>query len=274
MKKIYLLSILILTSAIVSAQWLTEITDINIYEHHFSGCDPCAPSTLGDSSAYDFVTHQHINAVGPNAFDVNRDLIEHNGDAWSPAPFGFTSDSSSVWAGTFGGNGTTKYVLASGFDYANATEASVVNAYNNGNASTDVDVVQVGEVYIGKIRDLDYYVVLVITGYQTNTDNDFTFDYKYTDNPIATAAIDENDQVSSLSVYPNPTNGKIGLQLDKTYQDISISIVNQYGAQIFFGQFNNQNLINLNVETLSNGIYYIVSKADGQITQQKFVKEN
>ncbi|MCJ8292709.1 MAG: T9SS type A sorting domain-containing protein [Crocinitomicaceae bacterium] len=274
MKKIKLLSILLITSSVGFAQPLTEVIGINIFEHHFSGCGACWTASLGDSSAYDFVSHQHLNAISPLTFDTNRDMVEHNGDANSSAPFGFTSDSSSVWAGSFGGNGTTKYFLAPGFDYTNATESSIVSAYNAASASTDIDVVQVGEVYIAKIRNLDYYVVLTITGYQTISDNDFIFDYKYTQNPIPNVGIIENDQAASLAVYPNPTNNEINIQLDKTYKDISISIATINGTRVLFKQFNDRDLINLDLGKLSNGVYFITSLTDGKRTQMKLVKED
>ncbi|MFT6442380.1 MAG: hypothetical protein ACJASQ_001275 [Crocinitomicaceae bacterium] len=274
MKKFTILSILIFTSSFGFAQVLTEVSNISIFEHHFSGCTPCEPAGFGDSSAYDFVTHQHINGVLPIPYDINRDMVEHNGDSQGPAPFGFTSDSSSVAGGVFGGNGTTKYHLVSGFDYVNATEWSVVNAYNSSIASTDVEVVQIGEIYLGKIRNLDYYVVIRITDYQSITDNDFVFDYKYTDNPVSTNSIDENDAITSLAVYPNPAGNAINIQLDKTYNDITISIVNLFGSQVFSEQFNDRDLINLNLEKLSNGVYIILSETDGKHTQLKFVKED
>ncbi len=272
MKKTYILSILISLSASGFTQGLTEIVGINIYEHHFSGCGPCAPSNLGDSSAYDFVTHQHINSVSP-AFDANRDMVEHNGDPSGPAPFGFTSDTSSVWAGQFGGNGTTKFYLAAGFDYNNATQWSVVNAYNNTSAYVEVNSVQLGEVYIAKVRNLEYYVVLKITAFQTNTDNDFTFNYKYTDNPISSASISENNQDASLIIYPNPANNIMNIQFNETHQDISISIRNIHGSEVLFEQFNNQNLINLSLSNLPNGIYFISAQIDNKLERQLFIKE-
>lgn len=271
MKKINILAILVFTSSIGFSQVLTEVTGINIFEHHFSGCSPCAPSSLGDSSAYDFVTHQHLNAIFPVSFDANRDMVEHNGSSSAPAPFGFTSDSSSVWANQFGGNGTTKYCLAPGFDYTNATEWSVFSAYDDAIASTDVNSVQVGEVYIAKIRNLDYYVVLTIRAFQTLTDNDFTFDYKYTDNPISNVSINENDQLTLLAIYPNPVSSDMNIQLDKTYNDINISIVNLFGDLVFSEKLKDKDLINLNLEHLSNGVYILFSEADGMATQRKLV---
>lgn len=279
MKKLNLLSILILSSGLGFAQSLTEVTNVSIFEHHFSGCDPCAPSSLGDSSAYDFVTHQHINAAFPNSYDDNRDMVEHNGSPFEAAPFGFTSDSSSVWDKQFGGNGTTKYLLASGFDYANATQTSIVNAYDNAIATPWIAAVQAGEVYIAKIRNLEYYVVISITATQTLTDNDYAFDYKYTDNPIVPivpdpTGIDEDAKATSWAVYPNPVSSEINVRLDKAYDDINISITNVYGAQVWNEQFSRSDVVKMNVDALPNGVYLIVTEANGSRSQGRFVKED
>ncbi|GEM_PF-5314836 len=277
MKKFNFLSALLLSTSLSFAQNLTEVTNVSLFEHHFSGCDSCAPSDLGDSSAYDFVTHQHINAIGPNSFDENRDMVEHNGDPFGPAPFGFTSDSSSVWANQFGGNGTTKYILASGFDYANATQESIVNAYDDATATPWVAAVQAGEVYIAKIRNLEYYVVLSITATQTLTDNDFTFDYKYTDNPIVPVTpngIREDALGTSRRVYPNPVNDVVNLPLDKNYSDIRISITNMLGAQVWAENFTDRDLVQLNLGSLPGGVYMMVAQTDGAISYSQFVKED
>lgn len=276
MKKITMFILLILSSALGFAQGLTEVTNVTIYEHHFSGCNACAPASLGDSSAYDLVTHQHVNAVFPNSYDENRDIVEHNGSPFEAAGFGFTSDSSSVWDNQFGGNGTTKYVLAQGFDYANATQTSILSAYDSASASTTVDSVQPGEVYIAKVRNWEYYVVMTITGTQSTTDNDFTFDYKYTDNPVVVepTGIDEDDKATSLAVYPNPARSEINVQLDKAYNDISMSIANMYGSQVWMGKFSQSDLVKVNVEALPSGVYLIVTEVDGSTSQLKFVKED
>lgn len=274
MKKISLLTILILTSVSGFAQVLTEITNISLFEHHFSGCTPCEPANFGDSSAYDFVTHQHINAIFPLLYDVNRDMVEHNGDPQGPAPFGFTSDSSSVGGGAFGGNGTTVYHLVSGFDYANATQASVINAYNNSIASTDVEVVQIGEVYIGKIRNLDYYIVMIITDYQSITDNDFTFDYKYTDNPIATNAISEIDQVASFDVYPNPTSGSMSVDFrEQKYAEVEIEVLNSVGQVIQKSKYYDTDMCELQIIDEA-GIYFVKVTSNNSTSTVKVLKQN
>lgn len=184
-----ILIFLLIFSSYAHSQALTEITGIKFYEHH-------GPSgVLGDSSAYDFVNHQYKNARLPTGVSPDRDMVEHNGLVTTMIPFGFTSGSSSVWNGLFSGNGTTKYQLVTGFNYTAATQTSIVNAYNSATASTTVATVTNGQIYVAKIRNLNYYVVIKVTGVNVSTTNDFTFDYKYTSNPIVSCS-DSYDTLS------------------------------------------------------------------------------
>ena len=116
--------------------------------------------------------------------------------------------------------------------------------------------------------------MLTIRAFKSLTDNDFTFDYKYTDNPISSAGINESNLLSSLAVYPNPTSSDLNIQLDKTYNDINICIVNLFGDLVFSEKFNDRDLINLNLEKLWNGVYILFSEADGKAAQQKLVIED
>lgn len=156
---------------------VTEIKGKQLYEHHDD--EVCCPNETGKQSAYNFIAHDYINGVEPLGNNPNRDMLEHNGLETTTTAFGFTSGASSIWGGLHGGNGTTKYVKVSNFNYDNATKTSIKNAYDQGSSSTTVNSVQNGDLYVAKIRNMEYYVVLKITGVNTTTKNDFTFDYKY-----------------------------------------------------------------------------------------------
>jgi hypothetical protein len=266
MKKLNLTLIFIALWAAGSTQNLQEITDIILYEHHGIG----SPSDRGDSSGWNFVSHEYINSVDPLGSHPDRDMVEHHGFS---IPFGFTSGISSIWNGTFAGNGTTKYFLNNEFDYDNATEESVINAYVENEATLEVSSVSNGEIYIARIRNLNYYVVMKITGINVETANDFRFDYKYTDQVLG---IKKSNALSIISFYPNPVNDEIHIKLDDLYRNITLSIKDIMGNEVLHQKFNNKKLIDLNSDIvhLSDGIYFITILADDKKTAFKILKNN
>ena len=60
-------------------------------------------------------------------------------------------------------------------------------------------------------------------------------------------------------IYPNPTNGNITIELDKTYESATdISIINLSGSIINKDQIpSNESQITINLNTLPAGIYLI-----------------
>jgi len=266
MKKIFFAFVFIAFWSTGYAQDLQEITDIVFYEHHGLG----SPSNRGDSSGWNFVNHEYINSVVPLGSHPDRDMVEHHGFS---TPFGFTSGASSIWGGTFEGNGTTKYFLMNGFDYENATKESLINAYNENEATLEVSSVSNNEIYIARIRNLDYYVVMKITGINVETINDFRFDYKYTDQ---TVGINKNNTSSITSIYPNPVNEEVHIKLDDLYNNVNISIYDMLGNEVFEQKFKEKDKIDLNsgISSLSDGIYFIAILADNKKSVSKIIKKN
>jgi hypothetical protein len=266
MKKLKLTLIFMAFWATGYTQNLQEITDIILYEHHGIG----SPSDRGDSSGWNFVSHDYINSVEPLGSHPDRDMVEHHGFS---IPFGFTSGISSIWNGTFAGNGTTKYFLNNEFDYDNATEESVINAYNENEANLEVSSVSNGEIYIARIRNLNYYVVLKVTGINVETANDFQFNYKYTDQ---TLGINKSNTLSIISIYPNPANEEIHIKLDGLYRNITLFMKDIMGNEVLNRKFRDKKSIDLNsgIARLSEGIYFITIMADNKKAVFKILKNN
>jgi hypothetical protein len=68
-----------------------------------------------------------------------------------------------------------------------------------------------------------------------------------------------NFGVEQLKIYPNPTNGKVTLKLNKNISEIDIEISNILGQVISNERFINTNTINLNIVG-SPGIYFVSIK--------------
>ena len=82
------------------------------------------------------------------------------------------------------------------------------------------------------------------------------------------ADTDEN-MMSNVSLYPNPNKGQFSLNLPE--EDCEISITNSLGQEVHHGHA--QGHTELNLEGLTNGIYFVTVKSASAVGTLKFVKE-
>jgi endoglucanase len=78
-----------------------------------------------------------------------------------------------------------------------------------------------------------------------------------------------------VMLYPNPTDNKLFLKFDNVIMSAKCTIYSISGQQVYSNNFNgiNNSLIELNVENLSAGVYFIeINNANGKQVK-KFVKE-
>ena len=75
---------------------------------------------------------------------------------------------------------------------------------------------------------------------------------------------------NKLSVFPNPSNGIINIQ--STYKLNSVNIYNMIGNLVMVRNISSNQAI-LNIETLTNGVYFLeVISYDGSVINTKFIK--
>ena len=84
-----------------------------------------------------------------------------------------------TWTST---NGTLFVTAAAGFDYANATDSTVIKGYAAGTAAATTKVLAAGDIILAKIRGAKYAVIKINAVTETSADNlDFVaFIYKRT----------------------------------------------------------------------------------------------
>lgn len=93
----------------------------------------------------------------------------------------------------------------------------------------------------------------------------------------APTGIDKVMKVSSLSVYPNPVNNQLSLDVAVTEKtDVTIQITNIIGQEVYMQestlQAGPQTKV-INTSALQNGIYILsLTSSDGTTIQKKFVK--
>lgn len=85
---------------------------------------------------------------------------------------------------------------------------------------------------------------------------------------INIVGIFEKTYYNYLNVYPNPNNGK--LNIESSFEG-EYSIINELGQTIHVFELNNANNYTINLEIMSEGIYFIIGYNNNQIARQKVI---
>tara|TARA_B100000809_G_scaffold265039_1_gene322600 strand:+ start:1016 stop:2284 length:1269 start_codon:yes stop_codon:yes gene_type:complete len=89
-------------------------------------------------------------------------------------------------------------------------------------------------------------------------------------NPCA-VGIEENN-ISILSLYPNPTNGIVTIDLGAVKQDIKTTLTNSLGQVILIEDYTSANFINLDIDA-PKGIYFLqIETSEGESKILKVLK--
>lgn len=76
-----------------------------------------------------------------------------------------------------------------------------------------------------------------------------------------------------VSVYPNPTTGNLNIKLDKTYNEVDMTIYNGFGQVVLQNKYINYNYWTIETH-LSSGVYFIkLSSAEHQTIQKLMVTQ-
>jgi ligand-binding sensor domain-containing protein len=86
--------------------------------------------------------------------------------------------------------------------------------------------------------------------------------------------INENTNFqSAISIFPNPTTGKLNIDLGRNYPEVSIAVRNIIGQVLFIENFKNRNTVNFEISG-SAGIYFVeVKTKEGESVNIKVIKE-
>ncbi|MFD1551572.1 hypothetical protein DNU06_03295 [Putridiphycobacter roseus] len=181
----------------------------------------------------------------------------------------------------YGPNGFTKAntVLAEGVEVFLKGETNSIYAQ----AETDVN----GLYSFDHVPDGNYSILINIPGYEqissydfvvNATDNSFNgLDFLIDDGEIfksAFLATKKYDQ-TTLTVYPNPTTGKISIELPNELSKFTANVYSQLGQVVWSQTFDNHqsNVLNADLSDLPNGIYYVKLQADNAAYHLKIVKQ-
>lgn len=270
------------------AQTVLEVKGIKFYEHHSSEMTKQAfgQSANGAQSGYDFVTRKFFSSFDATTFssytkgeEKDLDMVEHNGPFGTQGAsmlLGFTSGISTIWDGRIKGNNNTKWLkVNNGLTIYNsvASITDLSKLYDETKATAAITVVNKDDVYVGRIRKSNLYVLIKCTstkaafGPPTGGSFDnvwFQFDYKYTS---LTASENELEK-TTLAVYPNPTSEVLSIIGSDLAEKYSVSIFNLSGKEVISELMENNTI---SISHLIEGFYFvhIKNKDNNIILKQK-----
>lgn len=257
----------------LSAQSLTTVTGIRIYEHHSSSMNnglEFGAGANGSKSAYDFVNRKYVYSFDSATFgaysggqEANIDLAEHNGPFGNNGSFGFTSGVSTIWNGDIKGNNSTTWMEApASFNYATVTNVSQIMTVVGSNTNKAIAAVQSNKVYLGRIRNTNLYVAMRVTNVKNATgmtgiqDVYFDFEYKYA-KYVPVAGIGDVEAKAALSISPNPATDHIVLR-NTAQQSLSARIVSVTGQEAGTYHIGKSGSCTVDLRGFSKGLYFVI----------------
>jgi hypothetical protein len=72
-----------------------------------------------------------------------------------------------------------------------------------------------------------------------------------------------NNFGNALTVYPNPTNGELSIDLGSTYNNVSVIISNALGQVVQSQNFSNSNVLQIKISGEA-GVYFIEVNSGGK----------
>lgn len=120
-----------------------------------------------------------------------------------------------------------------------------------------------------------YYQVEVVSPNSCNPTRSYNSSRSNIASNNVNSVFDTNNEMDLISIYPNPVQDKIhitSINPDVLKQSL-VSIFNIQGEQIMEYQYQNTDIIKLDVSELSKGIYFIKLKTKKNIIVKKFIKQ-
>ncbi|MEN8927478.1 MAG: T9SS type A sorting domain-containing protein [Flavobacteriales bacterium] len=109
-------------------------------------------------------------------------------------------------------------------------------------------------------------------GENNDTTETYKFQYTVRFNPSASIDIKKEDKLN-VKVFPNPTDGQLRLQFDKTVEKGSIILFDELGKKILDQEINRLSELDLNIESCASGLYFVLIQAGEKRTIERIIKK-
>jgi len=166
--------------------------------------------------------------------------------------------------------------LLTGLDVTQNTSLTILECYynneltclnvKNGNNTNFLLFVAIGNPLLTCI-EVDN--VAYSTTNWTNIDPASSFS-TWCNNPCS-VGIEENS-LSNLSLYPNPTTGNITIDLGEVKQDVKATLTNSIGQVVLTQNYVSTTYINLNLDC-PNGLYFLTLATAREVISKKIIKQ-
>ena len=95
--------------------------------------------------------------------------------------------------------------------------------------------------------------------------------YKYNDCTIT--KVNNTNEIINIDIYPNPTQDFLTVNLDNDYTGSIIFVKNYLGKTLIEHKINSSSEI-INLQSLSNGLYFLVINSNGKnILHRRVIKD-
>ena len=84
---------------------------------------------------------------------------------------------------------------------------------------------------------------------------------------------DELASLKDVNVYPNPFNHQFKINLNQTYSDIQVSLIDITGKTLFNRSYKNKTVVELNNLELPSGVYFVKLSTKNLEKTVKVVKQ-
>ncbi|WP_299555829.1 sulfatase-like hydrolase/transferase [Seonamhaeicola sp.] len=87
------------------------------------------------------------------------------------------------------------------------------------------------------------------------------------------ADIDDESDIISAVLYPNPFNNKFTIKIESAYNKADVSILNVIGQSVYFKSFSNKETIEISTEDFQVGQYIVRMDIDGETIYKRVIKD-
>lgn len=138
-------------------------------------------------------------------------------------------------------------------------------------ASSSITLDPTGNIYTtGSYSNIVDFGSGTSTSILTSAGGYDSFVLKLSPSPVG---IEENSSsTSSINIYPNPNNGHFTVKSDK--KEMGLDLINALGQVIQTLQLNHSNNYQLDINTVSSGVYFIIGQNEYHSLKQKIIVAN
>ena len=160
--------------------------------------------------------------------------------------------------------GVTSYIIT-----ASASPGGAISP------SGAISVVAGGNQTFTMTPDDEYHLAsLVVDGVVVTAQNVYSFNGVNADHTIHAVfdhdGINENNLQNSVVIFPNPANDLLNVKLSQQFE--SVEITNMLG-QLLYSNRVTDSFLQINISSLTSGVYFIRLKGENGIATKKFIKE-